>query len=588
MEREIAIKLLPSTDRDGALGQALGACRRHFVGVFAFSALLNLLFLVPMLYMLQVYDRVVPTRGGTTLLLLTGILLYGLGTLALLDLVRSRLMVRASLRLERSLGGAVFDAALSAKGATMERLAGQQMREFDLLRQALTGPAMIAVADLPWAPIYILVAFLIHPILGAMILAGTLAMAGIAVLNHRRSSGPLGRAHVAAARAYAAQDEVVASADAVRALGMRGAMAARAATQRSAMLEAQTQASFASSGHTVVSRFLRLALQSLALGLGAWLAISGRISMGAIFVASYLGSRALQPIDQMLASWPTIVSARGAYQALERLLARKPKAEATQLPDPTGQIEVEQLTVIAGETSILKGISFGARPGDVVAVIGPSGAGKSTLLAALAGAVHPSAGIVRIDGADAEQWDREKLAQFIGYLPQDVSLFSGTIAQNIARFAGGGDKAAIDSEVVEAATACGAHEVIVRLDKGYDRPLGHGGSGLSAGQAQRVALARALFRKPVLVLLDEPNAHVDSDGEVALSKALLELKKRGATVLIVSHRKDVLVAVDKILVLKGGAIELYGPRDEVLAKLAGLNAKAAALAEPVVIKGKRA
>lgn len=556
----------------GALGDALRACRRHFMGVVAFSALLNLLFLVPMLYMLQVYDRVVPTRGATSLFLLTLILLYGLATLSLLDLARSRLLVRASLRLDRVLGRDVLDARLRGGGAAAELLGSQPMREFDQIRQTLTGPAMIALADLPWAPVYILVAFLIYPLLGLLILAGAVALAGIAWLNDSRATAPLQRANEAAAQAYNSLEEVVAHADVVRALGMRQAMVERHVAARSAMLSAQTEASFAGGGLLTLSRFLRLSLQSLALGLGAWLAITDRISLGAIFVASYLGSRALQPVEQMLTSWPMIARARGAYRALNDLLTAAPQKarETTRLPDPAGRIEVERLTIMAGpDNAILKSLSFAAHPGDVVAIIGPSGAGKSTLLRTLAGAGQPSSGAIRIDGASVDQWDRERLARFVGYLPQDVSLFAGTVAENIARFqmALPVDRDAVDRAVVAAAKDCGAHDLIVRLDNGYERRLGWGGSGLSAGQAQRIGLARALFGEPVLVLLDEPNAHLDADGELALGEAIRTLKLRGATVFVVSHRKDVLQTVDKIIVMRDGVIEMYGPRDEVLERL---------------------
>ena len=561
----------PPTD---IVASALRACRRHFLAVATFSALLNLLFLVPMLYMLQIYDRVIPTRGNVTLFFLTLVLLFGLGTLALLDFVRSRLLVRASIRLDRQLAGVLLDTSLARRDRTFDAVARQAMREFDTLRQALTGPAIVALCDAPWSPIYILVCFLIHPLIGVLVLAGALVLAIVAYRNHGATSEPLQSASEAAARAYASQEQVLAGAENVRALGMRRAMVRRHLAERHSMMTLQSNASFAGSRYVTMSKFLRLMLQSTALGLGAWLAIGNSISAGAVFAASFLAGRALQPIEQLLATWRTVAQAKSAYEKLNDLLGgREAETAVTQLPPPEGRVDVEQLTVLnaAQDGAILANISFQLLPGEVVAVVGPSGAGKSTLLRMLAGAGRPDRGIIRVDHANVLDWDPERLASYIGFLPQDVSLFAGTVKENIARFQdptepGNED---IDSRAVAAAKACFAHELILQLPNGYDSPLGWGGRGLSAGQAQRIGLARALYGEPPIILLDEPNAHLDAAGEGQLVETLMALKARKAAVLVVAHRMGVLAAVDKILVLRDGRIEAYGARDEIISRLGG-------------------
>lgn len=548
---------------------ALAKCRTHFVAVGIFSALLNLLFLVPMLYMLQVYDRVVPTRGGGTLLMLTLVLLLGLITLALLDWIRSRLLVRASIRLDREVAGVLLDTTLARPDGTIDAIARQAMREFDALRQAITGPVLLALCDAPWAPIYVLVCFLIHPLLGLLVLAGALILAGLAWANERGTSARLRSANDAAAHAYASQEQVLAGAENVRALGMRGEMVGRHIQERGVMLSLQTQASLTAGGLVAGSKFLRLTLQSLALGLGAFLAIRGSISVGSVFAASFLAGRALQPIDQILAAWPTLVRARAAYAKVDDLLRRGPASTAlTQLPAPAGRLDVEQITVgRTMETRILTNVGFKVEPGEVVTIVGPSGAGKSTLLRVIGGALLADAGTVRIDSARTTDWDPDKLGKFIGYLPQDVSLFAGTVKENIARFDTSEGRDEIDERAVEAAGAAQAHDMILRLPSGYDTMLGWGGRGLSAGQAQRIALARALYRTPPILLLDEPNAHLDAEGESQLLQTIAAAKAAGAAVLIVAHRMSVLAVCDKILILRDGIVQAFGPRDEIISKM---------------------
>ena len=539
------------------------------IGFGIFSGLLNLLFIVPMLYMLLVYDRVVPTRGGGTLLVLTAVLLCGLATLAALDWIRSRLLVRATLRLEREVAGSLLGAMLARTDRPMDAVARQPMRDFDTLRQALTGPALLALCDAPWAPIYIVISMMIHPALGLLVLAGACALAAVAWLNERATGKGLRGATEAAHRAYASQEQVVAGAENVCALGMREAMVDRHLRERASMLALQTRASFRSAGYVASSKFLRLTLQSLALGVGAWLAIDNKISAGAIFAGSFLMGRALQPMEQLLTAWPSLVRAGSAYRKLSELLdGATPSLALTVLPRPEGRIQVEQVTVGRSiENRILTSVSVTFQPGEVITIVGPSGAGKSTLMRVIAGALLPDAGAVRIDGARLADWETDRLGGYVGYLPQSVSLFAGTVKENIARFATDDDPATIDEQVVRAAHAALAHDMILRLPNGYDTMLGWEGQGVSAGQAQRIALARALFREPPVLLFDEPNAHLDSEGEAQLLQTISAAKARGATTAIVAHRLSVLSVSDKILVLRDGRVEAFADRDLLIARL---------------------
>ena len=563
----------PATDRS-PLADALKACKPHFVYAGVFSAMLNLLYLAPTLYMLQVYDRVVPTRGFMTLAFMTLILLFALSTLALLDLVRSRLLARASMRLDRLLSGAILNATLSRPAAARDGLTRQALREFDTLRQTLSGVGALALFDAPWTPIYILVSFLINPLLGLLGLVGAAALLFLAWRNERSTRGSLHRANEAAGAAYASQEQSAAAADVVRALGMRTALVARHLGERESASRLQAEATFAGGGYSAASRFLRLSLQSLALGLGAFLAIENKVSAGAIFAASILTARALAPIEQVIGGWRNVVQARDAYAKIVALFAgAQVDAPATQLPPPKGALAAERIVVFApgGQRPILRDIGFQLAAGEAVGVIGPSGAGKSTLMRVLAGAVLPDHGGIRFDGADSRDWDPERLGRRIGFLPQEPTLFAGTVKENIARFQTSleADLGAIDTMAVEAAERCGAHEMILRLPGGYDTALGPGGRGVSAGQAQRIALARALFGGPSVLILDEPNAHLDAEGEAQLVRTLIDLKAAGTTILVAAHRTGVLAAVDKLIVLHEGRLELFGDRDEVIRRISG-------------------
>ncbi len=558
---------------------ALAGARRHFVYAAWFSAALNLLFIAPMLYMLQVYDRVVPTQGKTTLLFLTLVLVLALATLAALDAIRSRLLVRASARLDQLLAGPIMRATLLMPDSS-QRVARQAVREFDVFRQALTGPAILGVLDAPWVPVYIIIAFLIHPWIGVLTLGGALLIIFLAWRTERATRLPLQQANAAAGRSYVSYDASVASSDVVRALGLREALVRRHLTDREMMMELQTDAGMTTSGLAAQSKFVRLLLQSLALGLGALLAINAQVSPGAIFASMFIVGRALAPIDQLVGGWRTIIQARGAITLLDELFAATPPDVArTRLPAPLGKLDVEGLVVVGqAQKPILYNINFKVEPGEVVAIVGPSGAGKSTLVRAVAGALLPSAGYIRFDRAEQRDWDPEQLAEHVGFMPQETILFAGTIKDNISRFMrlSGELAATIDEDAVAAAKLAGAHDMILQLDGGYDHQLELGGKGLSAGQAQRIALARALFRGPRYAILDEPNASLDAEGDAQLSVTLDTLKQRGTTILVVAHRLSVLPVVDKLLVVRDGRVALYGPRDEIIRQLQPPQARVAA------------
>jgi len=575
-----------------ALEPALTDCRDHFRLAAILSALVNLLYLSPTLYMMQVYDRAVPTGGVTTLIWLTVVVAFALALLAVLDALRSRVLLRASIRLNNRLAHTILERVMAERAPGNAASSQQAMRDFDNLRQAIAGTPAIAMFDILWTPIYILAAFLVHPAIGALAIVASVILLAITVASERanRANGAL--ALRATAAAYVAQERIAQRSELVRALGMRRSMITRLLAERDRALQYAGQQQFENGRYASVAKFARLFLQSAALGLGAWLAIMHSISAGSIIAASVLVSRALQPIELIVGSWAAIGLARQAVDSLGQLLAREPgrggRTEAHfELPAPRGDLAVAGVTVEApseGGRPLLDDVTFAVGAGEFVGIIGPSGAGKSTLARVLAGARVPDKGTVRIDGSDVLDWDAERLAQHIGYLPQDAALLPGTIAENIARFAGSRGESAetVTQAVLEAARTAGVHNLIVGLPGGYDRVIGWGGEELSAGQRQRVALARAIYGNPALLILDEPNSALDSDGEAALLKAVADMRERGATVLMVTHRAPLLQNATKLLLLVNGAVSMFGPYQEVVTALQRKSPKPA-IAEAGVI-----
>ncbi len=568
----------------GPLREALALCGMHLRFAVLFSLIVNLAYLAPTLYMLQVYDRVVPSGSQPTLVFLTLALAASLIVLTYLDRMRIRILLAASVRLNDAFASRIFTRALAtaARGAPM-RL-NQMTRDFDTVRNAITGPAILAVFDAPWIPIYIIVCFIVHPLIGALALCGAVALCLLAVANERSTWGLNRRAAEAAAVSSIGQDSITANADLVRSLGMSSAFLGQFQTARANVVEPQLEGARTSGRAAALIRFLRLLLQSVALGLGAWLAIDKQISAGAIFASSMLAARALSPIDLIVANWRTLSSAVTSYDSIREHLAPEASAPRTELPPPTARLSVRQLTIVSPQRDrphpLVDGVSFEAAAGQVVGVIGPSGAGKTTLLQALANARICDSGEVRLDGASYTEWDPERLGRHIGYMPQDCALFPGSMKDNISRFArwaGGPEPAeAIDRGAIEAAQAAGIHDLLLTLPKGYDTVLAPRGRGLSAGQQQRVALARAVYGGPFLYVLDEPNSNADADAEAALMRLIGGLKARGAIVVMSVHRASLIGVVDLIVQLRGGRLERFGPRDQVLAALQAPTAAVAA------------
>ncbi|KUM23940.1 peptidase [Mesorhizobium loti] len=550
---------------------ALRACRRYFLFAAVFSLAINLLYLASPLYMLQIYDRVVTSGSETTLVMLTLVLLAAFLALAGLDLVRAAILTRASARLDRLLSAKILAASVEtpSQGAAQS----QPIRDFDTFRQVITGSGIHALFDLPWSPIYIGIIFLLHPWLGFFALGSSLLLIAMALLNEYMVRAPLKQANDLATANYNFTEMSLRNAEVVRAMGMLDGLVRRWGRDRGLALRQQGQASDRAALMSGLIRFLRLTMQSLILGLGAYLVIERQVTGGSMFAASLLLGRGLQPIEQIVGLWRSLILARAALGRVEKLLDGGAQGERSfNLPKPTGKIAVEQLSfaIPSLQKVLLRDVSFRLEAGEALGIVGPSGAGKSTLARHLAGIMQPSRGTVRLDGADLTQWGQEALGDHIGYLPQDIELFSDTVAANIGRF-----KTDVDREVIEAARLAGVHEMIIRLPQGYETQIGEGGAVLSGGYRQRIALARAVFGMPNLIVLDEPSSNLDADGDRALSECALELKRRGSTVIIVSHRPSTLANVDKILLLRDGAVEAFGMRNEIVALL---NQRAAPIA----------
>lgn len=531
-----------------------------------FSLFINALILVPTFYMLQVYGRVVTGGSLTTLAMLTLIMTLLLVTMGLLEWVRSRIMIRVSTRLNVLLSQDVYKAsfkrALDSGGMDAS---AQPLNDLTGLCQFMAGNGLFAFFDAPWLPIYIAVLFLFHPWYGWAAIGCAVILLALACINEKSTGKLLAEANAQSMGATLHTTKNLRNADVIESMGMLDSLISRWSQRHKNVLLLQSRASDRSGMITSISKTFRLIVQSLILGLGAYLAVSHEISPGLVLAGSVLLGRALAPLDLIIGSWKGFIAARAQYERLDTILdQQKADPERMQLPAPTGHLTVENLGLGApgSKTPIIKGISFSAPAGALIGVVGPSASGKSTLGKALMGVWRPLQGVVRLDTADIANWNKSELGPHLGYLPQDIELFEGSISDNIARFG------VVDpNKVVLAAKTAGVHEMILMLPNGYDTLIGVGGMNLSGGQRQRIGLARALYGSPRLIVLDEPNAHLDEVGERALASALQQIKATGATVFVIAHRTSILAQLDRLLVMNAGTISLYGPRDQVLAQL---------------------
>jgi PrtD family type I secretion system ABC transporter len=542
---------------------AISRCRRAFAFAAAFSFISNLLFLTTSIYMLQVYDRVLTTRSLDTLILLTLIALFALMALGFLDMARSHLLVSITTYIEEKAAPAAFERSLrnSLEGL---RYRSELLRDIREVRSFLTGPGMLAIFDLPWAPLFLAAIFLLHPVLGLLSTAALLFLFFLAVVNDKMSRDDLMRANEASVLAMQELDACNRNAEIIDALGMLPAVTQRWLRKNNEALTFQARASTTSGTILAFSKFCRFAVQILILAAGAWLVIGDKLTGGGMVAASIILIRALAPVDMAIGTWKQFISARMAYRRIDESMSRpERRPRGMRLPAPSGSLSLEQAGfVIAGRQPILDKISFDLQAGETLAILGPSAAGKTTLGRLLVGVLPPSSGHVRLDGADIFPWNRDDLGRHIGYLPQEVSLFSGTVAENIARL-----REFDPDEVIEAAQRANVHDMILRLSNGYDTDIGERGLGLSGGQRQRVALARALFGRPSLVVLDEPNANLDSEGDAGLVRALGELRAQNTTVVFITHRPGLIAYADKLLLIREGVAEMFGPRQDVLSQL---------------------
>jgi len=548
------------------LNHAVSAARSALIPAGIFSLFINMLALVSPLYMLQVYDRVLSSRNLMTLLFLTIIAVFLYLVYGSLEGLRSRVLVRGGARFENVLRTPLFEttfaAMLGRKSGTVE---AQPFRDADMVREFVTGSAMLAFFDLPWVPLFIAASFLLHPIFGWLAIGSGILTLIFTIINEYSTTKLLHRATQASISAHADVSATLRNSEVMRAMGMTPGLKDRWAERRDEQIVWQAVASDRGSALMAGLKSFRQIVQVLILGVGGYLVLEGELSAGGIVAASIIVGRALAPIELAVSQWKVFQGARGAWGRLQDLFRQIPQNQLRMpLPAPKGDIRVEQIVAAApGEkTPILRGVSFQIEKGDALAVIGPSAAGKSSLIRVLLGVWPAHAGTVRFDGFEVNHWNPNDLGPHIGYLPQDVELFAGTVAQNIARF-----REAEHGDVISAAELAGVHEMVQHMPNGYDTQIGEGGHALSGGQRQRVGLARALFGKPAIVVLDEPNANLDSTGESALVAAIRYLKQAGSTVIFVTHKTNMLTLADKVLLMEQGAVRLYGERDEVLAKI---------------------
>lgn len=551
------------TELSAALREGAGL----YVAAFLFSVFVNILMLTGPLYMLQVYDRVLGSRSEETLVALSVLVACLFVVMGVLDYARTRVLAVVAARFQDRLDRRVFEASMRrATVAPNDPAAVAAQRDLEAVQRFVASPLLVALFDLPWTPLFAAAIFIFHPWLGWLAMAGGGFLILVTLLNQWLTRAPQNRANTASIRSERLSDQLKTEAEALQALGMQGAGFDRWQTARGEALQRGVEASGTSGAFSTFSRTFRQFLQSAMLGLGAWLVLQGELTAGAMIAASILMGRALAPIEVAVGQWQVAQRAQEGWARMAELLTRIPaEPSRTALPRPKALIEVESLTVAPPGESVptLRGVSFRVEPGQAVGVIGPSGSGKSTLARAIVGVWRPAAGKVKLDRAALDQYDIDALGSYIGYLPQRVTLFDGTVAENIARLKGNPDSAA----VVDAARRAAAHDMIVKLPKGYDTPVTQAGGQFSGGQIQRIGLARALFGDPVMLLLDEPNSNLDNDGSAALNAAIRAMKAEGKAVLIMAHRPAAIQECDLLLVMDEGMRKAFGPRDQILREM---------------------
>jgi ATP-binding cassette subfamily C protein len=553
--------------RRSELGEALRACRNAFIGVGIMSCVINLLYLTGSIFMLEIYDRVLPSRSVPTLvalIILAGGLYIAQG---ILDLIRGRILVRIGTSLDEALSGRVFETVVRLPLVAGGRSEGlQPLRDLDNIRSFLSSLGPSAFFDLPWLPFYLAICFAFHVLIGATALVGAIILVILTILTEVMTRKPAREAMGLAARRNDLAAASRRNAEVLVAMGMSGRLTRRWSVANADYLTGNQRTSDVAGGLGAMAKVMRMTLQSAVLGVGAYLVIHQEATAGVIIAGSILSARALAPVDLAIAHWKGFVAARQSWQRLNRLLGSLPaQGMPTRLQAPSRRLSVENVSIVppGDQKIIVQDVSFALEAGNGLGIIGPSGSGKSSLVRALVGVWQPVRGKVRLDAAALDQWSSEVLGRHVGYLPQDVELFAGTVAQNICRF----DPDAISENIIAAAKEAGVHEMIVKMSDGYDTQVGEQGVALSAGQAQRVALARALYGEPFLIVLDEPNSNLDTEGDEALTRAVRAARERGAIVVVVAHRPIGIEAVDMLLVLKDGRMQAFGPKDQVLGQV---------------------
>jgi ATP-binding cassette subfamily C protein len=549
------------------ISEAFRATRPGFLTAIFFSLFINILAFVSPLYMLQIYDRVITSRNTMTLIALTVIAVFLILVYATLEKIRSAILVRLGILFSNLSRTRLFDAVLKGNLLQPGRGHTQALRDLDTLREFLTGAGLISFCDAPWVPIFVVGCFLLHPWYGYIATAGAVLIFCFAIANELLTRQHLKAASTSVIVASSYASATFRNAEVLHAMGMLPGLRDRWLGRQDEGLKLQAAASDRAGHLVAATKFLRVFLQIAILGTGAYLSIEQQSTPGAMIAASIIMGRALAPVELAVANWKGFLAARSAYDRIVALFGILPEeTEKLPLPAPEGHLSVENIIAVppGAKDPVLRGVSFALRPGEVLGVLGPSAAGKSSLARVLVGVWSTAHGKVRIDGAEITHWAPERLGRHIGYLPQDVELFSGSIAENIARFS-----ELDDVEIIEAARMAGVHEMVQALPAGYNTQIGEGGFALSGGQRQRIGLARALYGKPAYIILDEPNASLDADGEAALLSAIQQLRQAGSTVVLITHKTNILATVDKILVLSHGQLAGFGSRDEILSKLLG-------------------